>query len=1092
MTSGRPARADPTPRTIPRSRVVTAGRVLCLLGAALGGLGLLGWLAGIDRLVTFGSGLAPMMPNTAVGLVIAGAAGALRRSPTGAERQRAATIAAGILVLAIGAVTLAEYVFAVDLGLDRALVRAEVGPIPGRMSPPSAFALVCLGAVLVLFDTRPAARLRPSEWFAALAWLVAFTAALGELFGAGPLYPTEEMTVTGVAMPSALSILATSTGLLLQRPDAGILHIAASAGPGGMLLRRLTVAAIVAPVAANLVISRLLDLIGLEQLPFVYATLAAAATVVGLLLLVGTAISLQRAHQALAASRARARALFQEASDAIFVAEPDGRYIEVNTAACALLGYESDELVGKTILESLVPDERERFSEHRERILDGHSEVDEWTLLRKDGSTVPVEVSARLLPDGRWQAVARDTSERKRAEEELRRALEHVDLALHGADLGSWDWNMSTGELTCNARWAEMRGFRPGEIQPTFEWWRAGVHPDDWPSVERALDAHLEGRAPEYEAEHRCRTRDGGWIWVLDRGRVVTRDASGGPTRMAGTELDITQRRHAEEELRLSEERFSRIVEISADAIVTIDDQQRITMFNDGAEEIFGWRREEILGRPLDVLVPERFRAIHRQHVRSFAAEPTTARRVGDHQRPVVGLRKSGEEFPAESAISKLHVGGTQLFTASLRDVTEPRRREREAQILAELGAALGSTVVLDEIVDRFSSTLARAMADVCITLLSGTESESCRARAVARDPSKLAATRTFEELADRCAHLRRVVQLLATDGAMRVEHVARETLEALLDEADLRAALRRLEPRDMLLVPLRARGETLGIVLLISSPSSGPYRDDDLRFAEELARRLSISIENARLYRASERALRARDEVLGIVAHDLRNPLGIIMLQSGMLCSRADSAATKKAGERIQRSATRMSRLIRDLLDITRLEAGGLELDRDRISTRDVVLESLESQRPLAAAAEIELRVDLASDLPDVWADRDRLLQILENLVGNAVKFTPGGGTIVIGASARDGEVLFRVADTGKGIAAEDVPHLFDRFWQGRQGRRHGAGLGLQIVKGVAEAHGGRVWIDTALGRGSTFFFTIPRADATGHARVSSPVAGA
>jgi signal transduction histidine kinase len=136
-----------------------------------------------------------------------------------------------------------------------------------------------------------------------------------------------------------------------------------------------------------------------------------------------------------------------------------------------------------------------------------------------------------------------------------------------------------------------------------------------------------------------------------------------------------------------------------------------------------------------------------------------------------------------------------------------------------------------------------------------------------------------------------------------------------------------------------------------------------------------------------------------------------------------------------------------------------------------------LEAQRALATAAGLELELDLGGDLPEVWADRDRLLQVFENLIGNALKFTPAGGHIKVGAAPRASEVLFWVADTGPGIAVGHLPHLFDRFWQARRAERRGAGLGLPIVQGIVKAHGGRIWAESAPGRGSTFLFTIPCA---------------
>jgi signal transduction histidine kinase len=171
------------------------------------------------------------------------------------------------------------------------------------------------------------------------------------------------------------------------------------------------------------------------------------------------------------------------------------------------------------------------------------------------------------------------------------------------------------------------------------------------------------------------------------------------------------------------------------------------------------------------------------------------------------------------------------------------------------------------------------------------------------------------------------------------------------------------------------------------------------------------------------------------------------------------------------------MNRLIQDLLDVTRMEAGQLVIEQARLTAEQVAAEAVEAEEPLAASASVELRLDVTRGLPEVWADRERLLQVLENLIGNALKFTRAGGRIVIGAEPRGAEVLFWVKDTGTGIAAEDVPHLFDRFWQARTGGKLGAGLGLPIVKGIVQAHGGRVWVESAPGQGSTFFFTIPTA---------------
>jgi signal transduction histidine kinase len=185
------------------------------------------------------------------------------------------------------------------------------------------------------------------------------------------------------------------------------------------------------------------------------------------------------------------------------------------------------------------------------------------------------------------------------------------------------------------------------------------------------------------------------------------------------------------------------------------------------------------------------------------------------------------------------------------------------------------------------------------------------------------------------------------------------------------------------------------------------------------------------------------------------------------------------------------MERLIGDLLDVSAIEAGQLAIQHSRVSPGELLVETLELQQPIAAAGSLEIRLELDSELPDVWGDRYRLLQVLENLIGNATKFTPPSGRITIGAAPRDRDVLFWVTDSGCGISPEHLPHIFDRFWQASRGDRRGTGLGLSITRGIVDAHGGQFWAESTVGRGTTFFFTIPQAPLVGAAGPEAPPPG-
>lgn len=235
-----------------------------------------------------------------------------------------------------------------------------------------------------------------------------------------------------------------------------------------------------------------------------------------------------------------------------------------------------------------------------------------------------------------------------------------------------------------------------------------------------------------------------------------------------------------------------------------------------------------------------------------------------------------------------------------------------------------------------------------------------------------------------------------------------------------------------------------------------------------------------------AEAAVATREELLAIVSHDLRNPLGAIVTGASLLLERASLAGseaerTRKLAQIILRSADWMNRLIADLLDLAQIQAGKLSVELKPQDIEGLVSESVEMLLPIAAAKEIQDLKGTVSAGLHALCDRERVLQILSNLVGNATKFTPAGGSITIDARPSGNEALFFVRDTGQGIPDEELPHVFDRFWQSEKANHAGIGLGLSIVKGLVEAHGGRLWVESTLGEGTTFFFTLALVEPAG-----------
>jgi|GEM_PF-1151955 len=293
---------------------------------------------------------------------------------------------------------------------------------------------------------------------------------------------------------------------------------------------------------------------------------------------------------------------------------------------------------------------------------------------------------------------------------------------------------------------------------------------------------------------------------------------------------------------------------------------------------------------------------------------------------------------------------------------------------------------------------------------------------------------------------------------------------------------------RSLILVPIRGRAAVLGTLGVVRRGGEA-FDDADLDLALDLASRAGVALENARLYEEAsaarlraeaalaraESAVRARDHVLAVVSHDLRTPLSTIAMGATLL-GKEESASVKRYAQLMQRAATRMERLIGDLLDIAQIDAGALKVTRRPHDLRTLLEQSADLLRPTLATKRQELVV--RSDEARVDVDRERFNQVMANLVGNASKFSAVGRTIRIEATAGDA-VEIRVVDEGPGIPEDAAATIFDRFVQSTDGpqRRQGVGLGLAIAKGILEAHGGSVELERTSAAGTTFLFVLPRA---------------
>jgi PAS domain S-box-containing protein len=688
----------------------------------------------------------------------------------------------------------------------------------------------------------------------------------------------------------------------------------------------------------------------------------------------------------------------------------------------------------------------------------------QYRIIRRDGELRWLESHGRFLamPDGRRRSlgVLRDVTAEQTSRQRLADAEERLRLALEGTDEGLWDWNMTTGAVWFSDRWCTMIGYAPGEVEPHVRSWEKLVHPDDRTEVLQVLDAHLEGRTPLYSCEHRVRHRDGGWVWILDRGKVVARDGEGRPLRMVGTHQDITRRKAAEDALAASEARLRSVVRTAADGILLADTEGRIVSANPAAADMFGHAGHgSLIGTKLTDLMPPEEAERHDEHLdrhlRRYAVG-ALARSVRGAGRELLARRRDGTLFPVEIAVASFTTGTERLFTGVVRDVTlrkqaEAALRDNEERFRALVEGVTDYAIVMLDVEGRITSwnTGAERMTGWTEDEVIGQNFAMLRPAAAREDDHHEAAL----EAARRDGVFRGEGERLRRDGST---YLAEVTLTALLDQAG--------RPRGFAKVT----------------------RDITARRAAEAR----LSALQAQTMRASR--LSASGALAAGLAHELNQPLSAIAnysaaarmaLQRAQEGGQGSTQTLELAGNMLQEASVQAIRA-GDIIRRLREFVGQTEAELTGQPAALIVREACEEAEAALrcerdGALSWRLEADVADNAGDIFCDAVQLQLVLANFIRNARDAVrKDAGLIRVSASrATDGGgVQFSVADDGPGLDANVASRLFEPFVSTKPS---GLGIGLAICRTIVEGHGGRVWAEPhgVLG-GATFHFLIPASE--------------
>ena len=545
-----------------------------------------------------------------------------------------------------------------------------------------------------------------------------------------------------------------------------------------------------------------------------------------------------------------------------------------------------------------------------------------------------------------------------------------------------------------------------------------------------------------------------------------------------GSSADARSSTELLDALRASEARFREVIERNADAIVVVDGEGIVQYANPMAERLFARAGEELAGTAIGFPI--------------VAGETTELDVISQGAPRVVEMRVVPSRWY-----------GREAYIASLRDITERKQAERDAQrLIREQGARQaveklasrqrflleGSARLLASLdYDTTLGTLARlcstGVADWAVVFCTDEQGHPEKVEVSQRDGTKDAPARELKELLSGHDGVHPIVEAFNSSAPRRVDRVDAEVLETLCHNSREAELVRELGAGSLLILPMQARGKQIGGLVLVRTNSTRAFDDDDQALAEDIAARGALALDNAKLYEQVTKADHARSDLLAVVSHDLRTPLTAIIGYSDLLALGIPDAIPPASAlhvERIRKSAQHLMYLMNELLTFTRLDAGRETVNLSDVDVREVAREVATLVQPAAAARGLELEITLPAEPVPLHTDPDKLRQVLLNLVGNAVKYTPAGSVRVRLSARSQGGAVLQVQDTGVGISAENLAKIYEPFWQvdaTQRSKDGGTGLGLSIVRRMVEMLGGRVDVASTLGEGTTFTVTISGA---------------
>jgi len=685
-----------------------------------------------------------------------------------------------------------------------------------------------------------------------------------------------------------------------------------------------------------------------------------------------------------------------------------------------------------------------------------------------------------------------DITQMKEAEAAVKSSEERLSLVLEASNTGIWDFDVSTKSAYYSPRWKTLLGCNEDEVKNTSEEWENRLHPEERDEIIKKFDDYLAEPQGLFTLEYRMRHKDGSFRWVRDRSLALT-DEQGNSYRMLGSIADITERKRAEEELRLSEDKFSKAFHSSPDMIViTTVNEGRFIEVNDAFVRIMQYSREDILGKTafdLDVWLNPELRL-------DFVQTLKTKGSINNYE--INYRNKSGEIITCMVSAQPIVFNKEDCLVFVARDISSQKKALEERAALNHLTSQLTASITIQKLGRILAASCRQLLKHDAFTFDLYDESTGFHTAVYCED-TPLGGTEPVEiELSKNktTAH--------AVKGSFKGEKLLINRTKVKNDKESTRWGIQDRLSLSLIFAPVRWEDKCIGIISA-QSYQKNRYNERDLDLLQVLADHCSAAFARVRAAKALREAYdsleikvsdrtkelaeanarlqeldRLKSMFLASMSHELRTPLNSIIGFTGLLlmgmAGEMNDEQKKQLGL-VKNSANHLLDLINDILDISKIEAGRIELDIEEFNLMQLINEILQESAPLVKSSEVKL-AGTAADNIFLQSDRRRVKQVLMNLVSNAAKFTEKGSILIEALMKSDDIIKISVADTGIGIPAEDLNKLFKPFQQldmSSSKKYEGTGLGLHLSSRLAALLGGTIEVSSEYGKGSIFTFSVP-----------------